>query len=298
VAGSRKRVTLTAAQKATESGTDLLDLLVEITADGELTVDEIARLGHWLADNGDAVDVPAVAFLREVVERIVADGRIDLDERLDLAVAIERVLPKEQRLSAKEQRKRVAKVTAVETGSAPSRWGRDPATEPQIKYLRALGASIPPGLTKQQASDLLDHLVGSRASVSNRQMMVLRFWDCLYVADTGRRGVSAWMDDFYAEDQDRPAAWEWWKEENGDVGRQDPPEKVPIGIGPTYLARVKARAGASRRSGASIAVGARPMPPPALEAAMESNRSGAGRIIVILLVLATTAVILAIAVEG
>lgn len=224
------RVTMTAAQRATTAGSDLLELLVDIVADGELTDAEIERLGYWLADNEDATDVPAVVFLRDLVARIVDDAVIDHEERLDLAVAIERVLPKELRLLAKERR------ADAELVNPPL------ATAAQVRYLISLGGIASATMTKEQASDELDRLIGSRSSVSNRQMMVLRFWDCVAIAGRGRYGVSEWMDDFYTEDGDRPAAWEWWKEDNLDCGRQDPPEKVPIGIGTVYLARVKQRA--------------------------------------------------------
>jgi len=234
----RTRITMTAAQRASAAGAELLVLLVDITRDGELTEEEVARLGHWLVDNEEATRLPAVGFLRDIVTRVVDDCRLDADEVLDLACAIERVLPKEQRLFAKDRRER-AEDAAAALGRAAG--NRELATPPQLKYLRALGVVPPEGMTKEQASDTLDRLLRSRASVSNRQMMVLRFWNHLTVAERGRYGVSEWMDLFYEEDRDRPAAWEWWKEENGDCGHQEPPEKVPIGIGPNYLARVKQR---------------------------------------------------------
>jgi hypothetical protein len=164
--------------------------------------------------------------------------RITMTARKRASAAIERVLPKGQRIVARNQRERAEDAAAALAGTVAR---RELATAPQLKYLRALGVTPPEGMTKDQASETLDRLLSSRPSVSNRQMMVLRFWDSLSVAERGRYGVSEWMDVFYAEDRDRPAAWEWWKEENADCGHQDPPEKVPVGIGPSYLARVKER---------------------------------------------------------
>lgn len=228
-----KRITLTKAQAASQAGAALLSLLVEVTSDGELSLGEVNQLKAWLEQNGDAADVPAIAWLRELIGDILSDGRVTQDERVDLILAIERVMPKDHRLLA-TGRRRAAEALTEEPEEPP-----EPATEPQCRYILALGGVVPDGLTKESASDLIDSLLSTGRSVSNRQMMVLRFWNRLDVREGGKRGVSEWMDAWYAEDRDRVAAWSIWKEENGDTGRQDNPEKVPIGVGEDYLRRVK-----------------------------------------------------------
>lgn len=99
-----------------------------------------------------------MGFLRDIVVRIIDDCSIDHEERLDLAVAIERVLPKEQRLYAKEKRRE------AETLRPP------PATQAQMKYLQSLGGSVHDGMTKAEASAELARLIGSRKSVSKQRL--------------------------------------------------------------------------------------------------------------------------------
>lgn len=144
---------------------------------------------------------------------------------------------------------------SVQSATSGSRgeWIKNPATAAQLKYLRALGIQGGDNLTKGEASDMIDSAVNSSRSVSNRQMMVLRFWNKIAVAKQGRNRVSEWMDDWYTDDPDRKAAWELWKEDNDDHGRQDSPEKVPLGIGYKYLKRVKSGAPGGHQSGGCLA---------------------------------------------
>ena len=263
-----KRVTLTKNQAASQTGTALLTLLVEITSDGELSLGEVEKLRSWLDNNQAAADIAAVAWLRELIQDILADGKITPEERVDLILAIERVLPKEQRLIATERRQAAEALTAPpieeeedeedtdddyqqlpeERSSKPWR----PASEAQEQYIVALGGQVAEDMSMEQASKLIDSLLASSKSVSNRQMMVLRFWNRLDVAQGGKRAVSEWMDEWYDEDPDRQAAWSLWKEEHDDRGRQDNPTKVAIGIGERYLKRVKS---GSTKSGCLVLAG-------------------------------------------
>lgn len=99
-----RRVTLTKAQRATPSGVELIALLTELSDDGLVTRDELARLRAWLeVDRG--VDFAACSFLYEVIDTITGDGEITDDEMDTLASAIERVLPPEVRKHAAARRK-------------------------------------------------------------------------------------------------------------------------------------------------------------------------------------------------
>jgi hypothetical protein len=51
------------------------------------------------------------------------------------------------------------------------------------------------------------------------------------------------MDQLYEKDPDHQLAWELFKEEAGDAGTSKDPERVPVGIGHTYLRKVKAGGG-------------------------------------------------------
>jgi hypothetical protein len=97
-------VTLSKSQRETTVGRELIELLVELSADGMVSREELERLRKWLeADH--AVDFPALAFLYETIDHISSDGEITEDELDRLALAIERVLPKDTRIAAAAKRK-------------------------------------------------------------------------------------------------------------------------------------------------------------------------------------------------
>jgi hypothetical protein len=93
----------------TEEGiaAELAGLLGEITEDGKVSDEEALQLRDWLAAN-QASRLPSVAFLRTVVDQILADGQVTETERRTLHMAIEKALPVELRQQAKAHR------TAVE----------------------------------------------------------------------------------------------------------------------------------------------------------------------------------------
>lgn len=175
--------------------------------------------------------------MRTLIESIAEDGTVTPGEAYDLYVAIERVLPADVRSTAKDNRIS-AGLLVPEEEHVPT-WEYDPVTAPQKSYLKNLGADPSKFRTKGEASREIDRLTSGAASVSNRQMMVLRFWNVVHLADHGKSHVIEWLDVFYASDADHLAAWNLWKEESDDRGRQDDPYKVPLGVGPRYLAKVK-----------------------------------------------------------
>jgi hypothetical protein len=100
----RRRVTLTKVQCETPVGRDLIALLVDLSSDGAVSREELQQLRTWLeVDRG--VDFPALPFLYEIIEHISSDGEITEDELDRLALAIERVLPKDVRNVAATKRK-------------------------------------------------------------------------------------------------------------------------------------------------------------------------------------------------
>src|SRR4051794_4112526 len=98
------RVSLSKKQLETESGAELLTLCQAIKADGKLSKDGIIQLAHWLGANKDC-GLPAVDYLYEVVARIVADGRVTVEEMKELHSAIEKVMPTEERKELAASRK-------------------------------------------------------------------------------------------------------------------------------------------------------------------------------------------------
>lgn len=257
----KRRVSLTKRQLAEEQGAKLLSLLCEITADGKLTEEEVKNLGDWLLEN-QALDYPSVDLLLEVLARILADGTVSEEERLELHLVIERVLPVTERSAARESRQAVEESEAQENRDLQSDktgkferpengpgevvsfargradWRDDPATEPQRKFIRSLGGTLRPGATKGEAASIIDARLGNQP-LSNRQMMVLRFWNRPLGKGEDKRVIIDWLDSFYREDPDRKLAWELYKQEAEDNGLQGDPTRVPLGIGSSYLARIK-----------------------------------------------------------
>jgi HIRAN domain-containing protein len=100
----RRQVTLSKPERETPVGRELISLLTELSADGNVSREEMERLRAWLeVDRG--IEFPALPFLHETIEQISADGEVTEDELDRLALAIERVLPKEIRLAAAATRK-------------------------------------------------------------------------------------------------------------------------------------------------------------------------------------------------
>jgi hypothetical protein len=85
-----RRVILSKAQRATPAGGELIALLTDLSSDGVITREEMARLRAWL-EVDRAVDFAACGFLYEVVDTIAADEAITEQELDTLALAIERV---------------------------------------------------------------------------------------------------------------------------------------------------------------------------------------------------------------
>jgi hypothetical protein len=251
-----RRLSLTKKQLQQESGEALLSLLTEIVSDGKISEDEVRRLHDW-TKNAQESDMPAVGFLRDAIEAAVADGSLSDADRLDIHLAIERVLPVTNRTLSKETRENAEaaalpppKITredlqklkvepeVVETAPRRLSWRDDAVTKPQRDFLKSLGGVITPGMTKGEASDLIEVLLGNKP-ITPRQQMVMRFWGRERQPGEGPREISEWMDSFYSENPDRKKAWTLFKDECEDDGLQGDPMRVPFGTGPRYLERIQ-----------------------------------------------------------
>ena len=133
-AEERRQVTLSKAHRDTVVGRQLVELLKELSADGNVSREEMERLRGWLEiDHG--VDFPALPFLHETIEQISSDGEVTEDELDRLALAIERVLPKDiradvaaKRRQARESR-RVAQREALRVRTIAARAERKAARD-------------------------------------------------------------------------------------------------------------------------------------------------------------------------
>ncbi|HEY0862746.1 MAG TPA: hypothetical protein VGD97_01475 [Lacunisphaera sp.] len=261
------RITLTKAHIASEQGQRLIQLILEIGLDGQLTDIELTQLSEWL--KAAPQEIPAIRHLRELVSAALTDGVISDEERKILHKQIERVLPstererlamarktlqdkkraeeRERAEQAKAEREKLREVERAERDREYERQQKEynKATEPQRRYIKGLGGYLPPDATKQDASEIIERLLHSNGSITPRQRMVLRFWNVTPEPGWGKAQISVWMDQLYEKDPDHQLAWELFKEESGDAGTSRDPERVPVGIGHTYLRKVKSDSGGS-----------------------------------------------------
>jgi hypothetical protein len=185
-------------------------------------VEELEKLTDWL--NGHVhLDVPAVKFMVDLMVRVCADSKITEEEIFEVQLGIERVLPKEYRTRVTEARK--------------AAYYDQPASANQLDTIASITHQRPVGLTRREASEMLDRLF-SDPPASNRQIMFLRFWNRTDLATKSWREVSEWMDSFIQADQARWLAWSAFKEECGDDGSQRDPSFVPIGAADKYLRKL------------------------------------------------------------
>jgi hypothetical protein len=105
---SGQRVSLSKKQLQTPAGAELLKLCQSIKSDGQISKDEIISLASWLRTHKNC-DLPAAAFLTEVLERIVADKRVTAHEMAELHQAIEKVLPGDSRKAVMQSRRSIEK---------------------------------------------------------------------------------------------------------------------------------------------------------------------------------------------
>jgi hypothetical protein len=252
------RITMTKAHCQSPPGQELISLLCAIEPDGLITREGVQQLLDWLRTKSDT-GIPAFDFLSVTSERILGFAEFMTRDAFEMQSAIERVLPKDLRAEFVAKRQHA--------------WPHSPASQAQLDYIRGLGGNPPPGLTRSQASAMIDRLnpatekqiayilqlggnpppgLGKRAASelierlliesetaatapTPRQMMVLRFWNKLDLMTSPRATIVEWLDSFYQQDPRRKLAWETFKMERGDDGSQQEPSSVPIGVGEIYL---------------------------------------------------------------
>lgn len=217
-----RRLSLTKSYLASRVGQELFSLLSDLGQDGILEYEELERLSDFLNRNKDC-NIPGLVFLFNLMIEVCEDQKIAAEELVEIQLGIERVLPPSTR--AEIRRNRLALIPPP----LP-----EPATERQLDYIHILGGSPSPGLSKWDASELIDQLK-QNPPPSPRQIMFLRFWGQTDLIGQSRDEVTAWMSEFIDQDERRKHAWNRYKDEIDADGSQRDPSFVPIGIGPNYL---------------------------------------------------------------
>ncbi len=225
------RITMTKAQAESPVGSALIDLILSMCHDGVLDIMEVEHL-HAFLRGSESSPIPAVGFLRAKTRLAVADGSINEIEEYDLKKAFERVVPKEARGVVSTHLEGIGLPVASHVDTPP--WTHDEATAKQIEYIVNLGGKVTPGMTKGEASVLIDQLL-ERRPPTPRQRMLLRFFNRLDLERCTKDEVSAWIDDLFCRNHRNELAWERFKRETGHDPFGQDPTVVPIGACSRYL---------------------------------------------------------------
>jgi len=97
-------------------GAELFALCQSITEDGSISKEELLSLRSWIVGNRNA-SIPAVEFLSNTMERIVADRRVTQEEMNELYDALVKVMPPESREEA-ELARNIVTEERTDIGSA------------------------------------------------------------------------------------------------------------------------------------------------------------------------------------
>jgi anti-sigma factor RsiW len=124
---------LSRAEQSSALGAALVRLCRSATADGRFSPEELAALRQWLAD-ADSARMPAARYLRSIVEKVLADGRITPEEYKDVYLAVESILPIDERLQATAARQEADAADEAAARAASSERGQ-----------RILGVPLPTG---------------------------------------------------------------------------------------------------------------------------------------------------------
>jgi hypothetical protein len=253
------RATFTKAQCQMQVVQDLIRLLCDIDERGSNCTDGVRALNAWLK-KAPYSDIGAVNFLLSATNDFLEGGQMP-QEIYTMQTAIERVLPKNIRDGIIQRRqkawhespasenqvsyilslggKATVGMTRQEASQLIEHLTQFTATEKQLDFIRSLGGTPPTGISKSEASSLIERLLAEEHMQERRptprQLMVLRFWNRMDLQDSSKYEISAWQDRFYSENPLRKTAWERFKLEQGDDGSQSDPSRVPLGIGETYL---------------------------------------------------------------
>jgi hypothetical protein len=227
----RTRITLTKAECDSPTGKGLIDLIFSMCHDGCLDISEVDKLHIFLRE--DASAIAAIPYLRAITREAVADGATNDAEAYALKLAFERVVPKEARGIVSTHLQNIGLPAAHEDDETAA-WTEHEATHRQIAYVVDLGGTVTPGMTKGEASQLIEQLLERRPPTA-RQTMLLRFFGRLDLLRATKDDVSLWIDQLYASDEQLERAWDRFKRETN----QDPFEQdatiVPVGAFKDYL---------------------------------------------------------------
>ena len=133
-------------------------LLLRIAEDGQVTDSEVDELRSWAIVHRAVLGRDTLKPFQEWLDRVLADGQLDTDERYDLLAWAEWVSQAFQNEAADKGPPPPVEPPARRT------WRNDRVTERQIEFLKELGAAPEQleGLKKGTASTLIEELMAKR----------------------------------------------------------------------------------------------------------------------------------------
>lgn len=233
---------MTNAEADSDRGKKLLNLIFDVCHDGALQIDEVARLHAFLVE--PPVSFAAIGYLRAITRQIVADDRIDDLEAYELKQAFARITPKNMRDVILTHLESIGLPLSGDRFSEKTRrddggWRTHPATRAQVEYIANLGGKTAGGITKGEASELIEQLLEHRPPTP-RQQMILRFFDRLDLSRTSKSEVSVWIDAMFADETSQECkAWERFKRDTNHDPHDLDIEVVPIGAYLKYKQSVR-----------------------------------------------------------
>jgi hypothetical protein len=225
---------MTAAEAASSEGQELIAKILAICHDGRITIQEVEDLHAWMGRVNATMN--AIPFLRSITRDVISDDAVSPEEEYRLKRAFERVVIKEARGVVSTHLEGLGLPPSRSDEDSPPRWHSDPVTTKQIEYISILGGTPAIGMTKGEASILIDELLSNRKPTP-RQKMLLRFFDRLDLIDLPKEDVSEWIDEFFSREPRMEAIWDIYKRETGHDPHSQDFEAVPIGAFKHYLRR-------------------------------------------------------------
>jgi hypothetical protein len=198
-------------------------LLLEIEKEGFSSDAGLRRLSNWLEANADS-ELPAVSFLREVVNDILSCGNINIENAAKMQNAIVRVLPRsiqiaeinsedfsEKLPARKSALKRIRElggepppgITRIEAYDLEAKL-KTHATKKQVEYIRALGRNPTTDMSRWDAADLIENLLNS-ARPTEKQRQFIRELGGDSTADISRAAATTLINTLLAERREKQA---------------------------------------------------------------------------------------------
>lgn len=271
------RPVVTPSQLRAELGTLLLRWLHRIFQPRKLTHEEVQQVEGWLIDHRSS-EFFRLGFVTEVVEEAILRGSIAESDLLDLYLAVERVLPVTawqpvadsggKEISPDPLDPLDPSPAAEQARQKRERWATARMTDSQWKFIEYFRGSISPTSTQGEAAHLITRLLADQP-ITLRLELMARFWGREFETDEGPREVLAWMEAYLTEDADRKRAWDLFRDEGEAAGFLGDPSRLPSGLGPQYLARIKSGGGGAipqvkkRHPARAVSSLNRPTPAPA-----------------------------------